>query len=742
MDLSSEAIHDVIHATAAFAGHPDDTSDEESDLRDGMKTPLSCDGVDLDCNNNVAWAMSQLNPKNRIDSLEPIVNPLWMIDGAAGFGTQFYAYPVFLNRRPPPMHIDVFIREGTTYPRNLRRLLDLDRVFHTKDKERLCRLGIATHIQRILQYHSTTKGGEIDPKNVELFYRSGTFGMMFIIDNLTYDVKESHVTFNLNHSLESELRSFSELKTMWGLVDGGDKVSLPPEVDISRLGLMRQMHDSISVVQIYSEEEISEISSNKATVSRHHGKKGKKSGHPSKQSSLAGNASEVSSASEASKTSRHSSDGRNLPLYVLKSVTSQIKFLYQELRAVLKDIPPHEGILTRPLHIITKRVLFGSKVGVVGFTMPLYPQGSLRDLLPLLRIHGRLTYDVQLRWAIQITDALHHVWTNGNKFYYPDLRLDNVVMSGYGATGDIGLIDFEQRGVWCSFSSPEVDYIESLRVLAFDDDDYEYANSEDVCSEYLQKLKDCYDAAALVEPPPRQPAHLASKRHPVVRLQESNKYSNPWNGYNVPWNCLVNAEKEAAMVYMLGRLIWCICEGMSAPHRGAVWMSYPREPEIEFPTFRRTPEAMRDIILKCFGDTGAREQSQFVRQGSKLYIKEPLDAADDEQGENGTSEADKPAYKLVSEDLAFKAREFWYGRLAEGDAWLQERNERLRKQANKTATSTTVYGDEKEGPRNPDGSHVEVSAHGRPTLRQVLSWLTDLEERRKYDVLKVREENR
>ncbi|CAK7243559.1 MAG: hypothetical protein STHCBS139747_005085 [Sporothrix thermara] len=742
MNLSFKAIHDVVHATAAFSGHTDDSSDDEIDVRDGMRTPSSVDEIDFDSEEHVSWAMSQLNPKNRIDSLEPVAKPKWRIDGAAGLGTQFYAYPVFLPFRPPPMKIEVFIADISTHPRNLRRLLDLEQVFHTKDRSRVRRLGIASHVQRILQHHSTHKDGQLSPSVVESLFLHGPFGSMIIIENLTYDVKESQLIINPNHPLEGELMSYVELKTMWKLTDSKrhDGGRLPPEVDIHSLGLVRQLHDSISLVE-YTPEKTSADScgkvSSSSSSSSHHNKTGTEIGHWLNQISQFSNASKARSTSEASSIARpiKDKDGHMPSLLILKSVSSQVKFLYQELRALLKDIPPHESILSRPLHIITKKCLFGLKAGVIGFTMPFYPLGSVRDILPLLRIHGQLTFEVQMRWSCQITDALLHMWTKADKFYYPDLRLDNIVIAGPGWTGDIGIVDFEQRGVWCSFSAPEVDFIESLRVLAFDDQDYEYANAEDVCNEFLQKLVDCYDAAALIDPPPPLPAHLSSKNHAVLRLEEVNMYSNPWNGYNVPWNCMTNVEKEAAMVYMLGRVLWCIGEGMSAPHRGAIWQSYPYEPEIEFPNFSRTPEALRDIINKCFGDAGAREQSQFVRQCSKLYIKEPLDtAAGAEGGDVSSGDASKPAYKLVSEDLASKAREFWHARLAEGDAWLKKRNKQLREQSSENGHGTVTslsYGDTKECPRSPDGSHMEVSAHGRPTLRQVLQWLTELEMKEK-----------
>ncbi|CAK7272576.1 hypothetical protein SEPCBS57363_005200 [Sporothrix epigloea] len=709
MDLSYKAIHDVVHATAAFAGHADDSSDDDVYLYNGTKPITSGDDVGLISDEHLAWTLSQLNPKNRIDSLQPIANPLWLIDAAAQFGTQYFASPVFLTCRPPPMHLGIFIDEGVTYPRDLRQLLDLDQAFHIKDRDRLLRLGIASHIQRILQHHTTHRDGQLHPNVVKDLYWQGPFASMIIIENLTSHVKNSRLKIYRNHSVESELKSYSELKFMWGLTDGEIKTPLPPELDIASLGLIQQVHDSISVVQIYPERccdnDNDKENDGKTASSSHHNKESKNIHHWPKQGS---------------------------DILVLKSVSSPTKYLYHEMRAILRDIPPHEGILSRPIHIVTKRCVFGRKAGVIGFTMPFYPQGSLRNVLPLLRIHGALTFDVQLRWCHQITSVLQHMWTRGNSFYYPDLHLDNVILSGYSPTGDIGLVDFEQRGAWCSSSTPEVDYIESLRVLASDDQEYEYANSEQVCCEYQQQLIDCHDAAAVVDPPPPQPAHSSCKRHAIVRLQELNTYSNPWNGYNVTWNCLTKCEKEAAMVYMLGRLMWCICEGMSAPHRGAIWQSYPREPEVEFPIFRQTPGAMREFILKCFGDTGAREQSQFVRQGSKLFIKEPLYATDgDGRGcgidRNRKGETYRPEYRLSKKNIALKARDFWHRRLAQGNSWLRQRNEQLRMRGDKEANK-------KESVQYAHVPLVEISAHGRPTLRQVLKWLAELNSKRLFDV--------
>ena len=39
----------------------------------------------------------------------------------------------------------------------------------------------------------------------------------------------------------------------------------------------------------------------------------------------------------------------------------------------------------------------------------------------------------------------------------------------FSAAGDLVLLDFEQRGVWCEFGPPEVNAVEYVRILATDD---------------------------------------------------------------------------------------------------------------------------------------------------------------------------------------------------------------------------------------------------------------------------------
>ena len=659
MDLGFGAIHNVIHPTAAFSLGSGD-GDGHGDRIDG----------------DAGWAQSQLNPKNRIDSLAPMSRPLWRIDGSAGFGTQFYAYPLFLDG-PPPMHIDIFVHEGASYPAVVRELLDLDVSFHTKDARRVRRLGIAQHILRILQWHTTKADGALRQDVVRDLYSSGPFGSQIVIENLTCHIHESRIAISPNYSLEFDLMSYQELIRMWGLADDE---SLPHEVSIDRVHLVRQLHDSISEVYVDNDA-------------------GDQPGGPERE------------------------------IVVLKSLTSGVKYMYQEIRALLKDIPRHKYILSKPLHIVTKRCLFGPKRGVIGFTMPFLKAGSLRDALPLLRIHGTLHRVDQLRWARQITEAMCHVWHKGHSFY-PDLRLDNVVLTAPAPEGDAGLVDFEQRGVWSSFSAPEVDYVENIRLVAFDDQDFDFAIPKDVCREFKQKLVLCYDAAMTEKTgDPTTPAvqsgnsqlKAPSKRPLILRLEEEARYSNPELSYNISWSCLTKTEQEAAMVYMLGRLLWCIFEGMSAPHHGAIWQSYPREPELEFPTFQLSSPEQKALVLRCFGDAGAKEQSRFVRWKSKLYMKQGVEAP--------SSTSPSPLYELVSDDLVGKARVYWKEQLEESEAWLQHRNEQLHMAAMSQNAScgdgstTTVKG---PGPSTASKTE-EVSAHGRPTLNQVLKWVKELE---------------
>ncbi|KAI1127714.1 hypothetical protein F5Y10DRAFT_277929 [Nemania abortiva] len=317
-------------------------------------------------------------------------------------------------------------------------------------------------------------------------------------------------------------------------------------------------------------------------------------------------------------------------LFIFKALVGGIKYLYHELKT-LCTVEPHANIISRPIHLISKACSFGGKHAIVGFTTFYHQPGSLRDILPQLRIHDRLRWEDQLKWSIQVTQALEHLRTRSST-YYPDLRLDNVVLS---KNSDIIMVDFEQRGVWCEFAAPEVNAIEYMRLIAIDD---------------------------------RIPSEVGLKYQDIMRnlvpgydrLQE-DQYTNPEDGYNASWIALSPEEQEAAEVYMLGRLMWCIFEGVSGPQKAAVWQSYRWESDLEFPEYERTPPVLRELIDRCTRGTRSNLGSVIIRRHSHLLLR------------------DRPREDQDADQVQAAAKAYWVAELKWAEEFLSERD-RLRKQ--------------------------------------------------------------
>ncbi|KAI1312429.1 hypothetical protein F5Y03DRAFT_236634 [Xylaria venustula] len=503
MDLCQRAVEEVVHPTAAF-------------LRpSGGEARLYSEDAP-----QPSWEDSLLNPKNRIDSLDPPDNPLWRIDGCTGLGTQYYAVPVCLPH-VPPMRMDVFIPENQ--PSHIREQLDLHKAFHTKDASRLSRLAITKHIIRTLQ--AWTQSTFEDIGAFERFYKSKPFGSRLVFENLSFDTRQINVRVGPNHNLELQLLSLQKLTSLWGI-----KLQSLRVIDFFDVHVVSVLHDSVCLVRIQGE------------------------------------------------------------LYIFKALVSEVKYLYHELKT-LCTVEPHANIISRPIHLIRKACCFGGKHAIVGFTTFYHQHGSLRDLLPQLRIHDRLRREDQFKWSIQVIRALEHLRTRSST-YYPDLRLDNLVMS---KSFDVVMVDFEQRGVWCEFAAPEVNAIEYMRLVAADD-----RVPSEVRLKYegiMRNLVPDYD-----------------------RLQD-DRYTNPHDGYNASWIALDPEEQEVAEVYMLGRLLWCIFEGVSGPQKAAVWQSYRWESSLEFPEYDRTPPELRELIDRCTRGRRPNLGSIVVRQQSHLLLR-------------------------------------------------------------------------------------------------------------------------
>lgn len=539
MELSEQAIHDVIHPTAAFCEVP----------------ALNGEAQVLPRRPDPTWESSMLNPKNRIDSLEIPAEPLWQIDGCTGFGGQIYATPLFYNNMPP-LRMDVFTPEPAAMPLNVRRLLDVDYTFHTRDKARIGKLGFMRHVLRILHHWASVME---DPRQI---YNSVAFGSRIVLRNMPINIADADLVIANAHFFERQLLSLPTLKAHWT----EEIKQFPPTVDLNDLVYLEQLHDSVSLVR------------------------------------LAGRVS------------------------IFKGLTSYSKYLYHELRQLLR-IPPHPHVMARPSHLVTKKCSFGGKTAVVGFILDLHKNGSMRDLIPFLELHNEVTLADKIKWSLQLTSALIHLRTIPGMFY-PDLRLDNLVLT---ESGNLVMVDFEQRGVWCEFAAPEVNAIEYIRILARDEE-----IPEEVAEKYSNLLSSL----------------LPGWEH----IDEGEDYKWPNNGYNIPWSCLTPTEQEACEVYMLARVLWCIFEAKSAPQRAAVWMSYRWEPEVDFPGYTKTPEPIRKLIDRCTRGRRAGLSKYVVREGNQLVLRELEHTG-----------------RSTPQQVQQTAKQWWAEEIKASEDWLRER---------------------------------------------------------------------
>jgi len=331
--------------------------------------------------------------------------------------------------------------------------------------------------------------------------------------------------------------------------------------------------------------------------------------------------------------------------FVFKSLVRDVKYLYHELKMLL-SMEPHPNIISRPLYIVTKRCRFGGKEGVCGFILPYYPLGTLRDMLSHSRcgILPSVSLRDQFRWARQVTHALIHI-NNSTPGFYPDLKPDNVLLSTHDGIRHATLIDLEQRGGWFSWSPPEVAYIE-----------YE---------EYIATRVECKPVKA------KCTALLRSLIPDWKPLTQTDKYCNSERGFSSAWLSLTQAEMEAAQVFMLGKLLWCIFESMGSINCG-IGIEIFRELDWDhrFPEFRSTPMELRECIRSC--TAGAPEwkgkHRNIMRSGTKLFSVERLGK---EFPEGSAAETKEAARRWWREEVG-SAKRFLESRVRSKESGMQD----------------------------------------------------------------------
>ena len=459
-----------------------------------------------------AWSDSAVNPAKRVDTLNTS-GSRWNVDGATAFGTQFFIAPLGAIPNLVPLRIDVFIPDQSLHPPCLRSMLGSSLCAAVQNGA-AAHLGISKHLCRALDSYC-----DRNPDFLKQYLQL-PFGSGLLFHNIAANVAEMKLSVVPGYDLERRLKSVATLRREWATEH--TSIQWPQVLDLSDLRFVRQLHDSISVVRLVRED-----------------------APPPKPPP--------------------ENDGQ----FIFKSSTDNVEHLYHELKFLL-TCPPHRNIIPAPIYLVVKRCAFGGKRGVVGFILPLYEHGSIRDLLPAWQRDGSLTLERKIQWCIDVTTALIHIRERCNTFY-SDLRPDNVLLDTDGDGQHVVLCDFEQRGNHFEWCPPEILY-----------------------PKYVESLVSTSRSMQTVIPE-RWLSLVKSYLHSKPLPEQSPAPVYPEKG---PWSTLSGPCQERAQVYTLGLFIYCIFEGLSDVTKGAAY-AYLHEPQIEFPQMLHTPPAVQHLIRRC-----------------------------------------------------------------------------------------------------------------------------------------------
>lgn len=306
---------------------------------------------------------------------------------------------------------------------------------------------------------------------------------------------------------------------------------------------------------------------------------------------------------------------RNGPSYVFKALMEDTHYMYHELRLLL-SMDSHPNIIMKP-HALVMKSRPNSAPGIAGFLLELYPGPTLQQRLhtdeyPVVTMNQKLT------WSCQLVSALLHVRAQPPG-YFPDFKPNNIVFTscdnGDGSCTKPVLLDFEQRGTWYMWTPPEVRYVEYLELLALT------STQESVRKRYTSFLKGVF--------PHWTPEY---NNRPLRDARD---------GYNLAWASLHTKARAKAQVYALGKVLWCIFEGVPSPDGPHNVESFLEDfdQDQQFPEFRLSPPVIQALIRRCtagapeWGDRRpgvARDGGRIVpwgRQGCNVTADETQAAA-------------------------------------------------------------------------------------------------------------------
>lgn len=490
------------------------------------------------------WEDSLLNPKNRIDTLDPQPGPKWRIDGFGLAGRQVFATPIFLGADLYPLRVDIFLPDQTEIPEHLRHSLECSEAADTIG-ENTPKLAISRFLVRALQNWSDNQ------PTFKRMYNELPFGSKIVLERIAPSVREIKINIFAAFDLERQLLSTKSLQSLWDLPES----SLPPTVNLAKVRLILQLNETISLVQ----------------VPHLHGTR----------------------------------------FFAMKSQTVQPKYLYHELKLLL-TIPPHPNIMPPPLYLLTKKCAFGGKNGICGFLLEYHSQGTLHDILVSSTFTTTYNFSDQLSWSKAIISSLIHL-TEKAGIYYPDLKPDNILLVPSSSSHlEPLLLDFEQRGNGTNWAAPPILNTQYLSELAS-------SPSQHIPS-YLRT-----HYASLLEKYTKRYIYPADSHH--LKPENERKYTNPKHGYNIPWLALSTQQREAALVFNLGKLLWCMFEGIPYPNRG-IWVKseYYASIPYEFPTMRsENCEKVRHLIELCMRGwewEPKRKNQGLTRRGAYILPQE------------------------------------------------------------------------------------------------------------------------
>ncbi|KAK0647045.1 hypothetical protein B0T16DRAFT_458909 [Cercophora newfieldiana] len=605
--------------------------------------------IDVVSSKAISWELSSLNPKNRVDKIRP--ESSWRIDGVDVDGTRFHVVPSFAVSRPP-MRIDLLIPDHENHPGALRTTLQTASPMTFRGKRRLEALDFCRYLASSLQSWSESI------RDFETVYWDLPFGSSIVLSQLgtTQEAQNLCIDFSLNYKVEQQLLSVAALQDLWGF----DRSSWPMVLDISQLHLVRQPHDAISLVTI---------------------------------------------------------DGCGEgELMVFKSLTQDIRFLYHELR-ILLSMPPHPNIIGRPKYIVTKLCRFGAKRGVCGFILDYYPDGTLRDALWDEARAMRLPPHVQSaktstmmglstrsRLAREFASALVHIAENPSTTggFFTGTKTANVVLDCGGGRSRreprVVVIDFEQRTGQPTWNPPEIMHVQILELLASSSSSPSITptsstESTGVAAKYaslLQSYIPGWKSLYATEPVRRTTGNVSSV------------------GYSRPWIALSPEQREAAQVFMLGKLLWCLFESVGSidSSRNLETFAEPSWCDQEFPEFRRTPIPLREWIRSCTAgapEWGGRFPALQKREDGRLYARDSNSCLRGPRFVDGEDQTPR-------EEAEKTAVAWWKGQVEESTKFLEYRLRQAR-----------GIDDGVEAPAQYEAWRT------RPTLKTVLRVLEDFE---------------